>query len=59
MPYQEVNATASGVILRGSDEHAVLDLRPAEEFGNGAPLHRSNVRANELSSRIRELVPNQ
>ncbi len=59
MPYQEVDATALGVFLRSSGEFAVLDLRPTQEFGNGAPLHGANVSAAELSSRVRELVPHR
>ena len=59
MPYREIDATALGVLLRSSREIAVLDLRPAQEFGNGAPLHGANVPAAELSSRVRELVPNR
>ncbi|MFT4510519.1 rhodanese-like domain-containing protein [Caballeronia sp. 15711] len=59
MPYQEVDATALGVFLRNSGEVAVLDLRPAQEFGNGAPLNGAHVSATELSSRVRELVPHR
>ncbi len=59
MPYQEVDATALGVFLRNSGELGVLDLRPAQEFGNGAPLHGAHVSATELSSRVCELIPHR
>ncbi|MEX4003656.1 rhodanese-like domain-containing protein [Paraburkholderia sp. EG285A] len=59
MSYQELDAIALGELLREHGEIAVIDLRPSAAFGNGTPLHGTNVPLLELERRIDQLVPHQ
>ncbi|MBN3725196.1 rhodanese-like domain-containing protein, partial [Burkholderia sp. Ac-20379] len=59
MALHDIDAIRLGEILRAPGEIALIDLRPAIAFGNGAPLHGANVPLVELDARIDALVPHR
>ncbi len=59
MTLELIDGIELGRLIRRSPEFALLDLRPAEAFGTGAPLHGANVPLDRLAGNATRLVPHR